>query len=266
MINSIVDIVNLHKDRGLIEDGIIKIHMDNKVMPFNIYTLKFRKGNVPKEEVSKWNEIINEEIKKDRNLYKETREFLSLFLLFEKLKIKTGYIEKSETPDFIYKKDEKTTGIEITKIYVGNEWIAQKLYEDIRAYKLRKNEIEGYVQYKKFQDKITAVNIRGGIVISPVTDDALVEDYIIEIKNKIFEKIRKLIDDYKKFDRNIIFADIVSAKYFNSEEEIKQLSKEIKFYINHLDGISNQGEYYLILRTSNCWIKFDLQSGIYEQI
>ena len=134
MINSITDIVNLHKDRGFIEEGIIKIHIDNKVMPFNIYTLKVRKGNIPKEEVRKWNEIINEEVKKDRNLYKETKEFRSLFLLFEKLKIKIGYIEKSETPDFIYTYNEKTTALEITKIYVGNEWVSQKLYEDIRAY------------------------------------------------------------------------------------------------------------------------------------
>lgn len=266
MINSITDIVNLHKDRGFIEEGIIKIHIDNKVMPFNIYTLKVRKGNIPKEEVRKWNEIINEEVKKDRNLYKETKEFRSLFLLFEKLKIKIGYIEKSETPDFIYTKNEKTTGIEITKIYVGNEWVAQKLYEDIRAYKLRKNEIEGYVQYKKYQDKIKTVSIRGGIVISPITNDALIDDYIIEIKNKIFEKIRKLIDDYQKFDKNIIFADIVSARYFNSEEEIEKLSKEIKFYINHLDGINDEREYTLILRTTNYWIKFNLQDGIYKKV
>ena len=110
-------------------------------------------------------------------------------------------------PDFILERNNKKIGIEITKIYVGNDWVAEKLNEDIQAYKFRKNEIDGYIEYKKYKNKIRTYNIRGGLVIAPMYDEVSMDEYIVEIKNKLFEKIRKLIDDYDKFDKNIIYVN-----------------------------------------------------------
>ena len=118
--NSIDDIIAMYKSEGKIEDAYQKIYFDNKVLTLNTYTLRVRKGNTTKDETRRWNVTINNELKKDRNLSKETREFVSLFELLSKLKIKSGYIQKAESPDFILSKNGEKTGIEITKIYVGN--------------------------------------------------------------------------------------------------------------------------------------------------
>lgn len=266
MINSIDDIINLHSSSGNIEDAYKKIHFDNKVLTLNTFTLRFRKGNTTKEETRKWNITVNNEIKKNRNLQKEIREYNSLFKLFSKLKIKSGYVTKSEMPDFRLERNNKKIGIEITKIYVGNDWVAEKLNEDIQAYKFRRNEIDGYIEYKKYKNKIRTFNIRGGLVIAPMYDEVSMDEYIIEIKNKLFEKIRKLIDDYDKFDKNIIYAEIVTPKFFNEEEDLKKLNEEIKFYIAHLDGINDSREYELILSTKSRTTIFSLNNGTYVQI
>ena len=199
-------------------------------------------------------------------MQKEIREFVSLFRMFEKLKIKSGHIAKSEMPDFILERNNKKIGIEITRIYVGNDWVAEKLNEDIQAYKLRKNEIEGYIQYRKFQNRIKTYAVRGGIVIAPMYDEVSVNEYIIEIKNKLFEKIRKLIDDYAKYDENIIYAEIVTPKFFRTDEEIEKLNEEIKFYIAHLDGINDTNEYKLVLCNKDRWTMFNLRNGTYTKI
>lgn len=266
MLNSIDDVMALHTSAGNIEDAIKKIHIDNKVLPLNTFTLRVTRGNTPKEEVRRWNVTINNEIKKDRSMQKEIREFVSLFRMFEKLKIKSGHIAKSEMPDFVLERNNKKIGIEITRIYVGNDWVAEKLAEDIQAYKLRKNEIEGYIQYKKFQNRIKTYAVRGGIVIAPTYDEVSVNEYIIEIKNKLFEKIRKLIDDYDKYDENIIYAEIVTPKFFRTDEEIEKLNEEIKFYIAHLDGINDDKEYKLVLSNKDRWTIFNLRNGTYTQI
>lgn len=266
MLNSIDDIISLHTSAGNVEDAIKKIHIDNKVLPLNTFTLRVTRGNAPKEEVRRWNVTINNEIKKDRSMQKEIREFVSLFRMFEKLKIKSGHIAKSEMPDFILERNNKKIGIEITRIYVGNDWVAEKLNEDIQAYKLRKNEIEGYIQYRKFQNRIKTYAVRGGIVIAPMYDEVSVNEYIIEIKNKLFEKIRKLIDDYAKYDENIIYAEIVTPKFFRTDEEIEKLNEEIKFYIAHLDGINDTNEYKLVLCNKDRWTMFNLRNGTYTKI
>ena len=266
MLNSIDDIISLHTSAGKIEDAVKKIHIDNKVLPINTFTLRVTRGNASREEVRRWNVTINNEIKKDRNMQKEIREFISIFRMFNKLKIRSGYISKNEMPDFVLERNNKKIGIEITRIYVGNDWVAEKLSEDIQAYKLRKNEIEGYIQYRKFQNRIKTYAIRGGIVIAPAYDEVSVNEYIIEIKNKLFEKIRKLIDDYAKYDENIICAEIVTPRFFNSDEEIKQLNEEIKFYIAHLDGINDDNDYKLILSNKEKWTIFNLKNGTYVQM
>lgn len=265
MLNSIDDIINLHTSSGRIEDAIKRIYLDNKVLMLNTFTLRITRGNATKEEVRRWNLIINNEIKKDRNLQKEIREYISIFKMFNKLGIKSGIIFKNEMPDFVLERNNKRIGIEVTKIYVGNDWVAEKLSEDIQAYKLRKNEIDAYITYKKFQNKIKTYSVRGGIVIAPTYDEVSINDYIIEIKNKLFEKIRKQIDDYNKYDENIIYAEIVTPKFFNSDEEIKKLNEEIKFYVAHLDGINDTNEYKLVLSNKDKWTEFNLKDGTYIQ-
>lgn len=265
MLTSMNDIVNLHVSSGKIEDGIKRIHLDNKVLLLNIFTMRVSRGNASKEEAKHWNVLINNEIRKDRNLQKEIREFVSVFKMFNKLGVRSGAITKHEMPDFVLERNNKKIGIEITKIYVGNDWVAEKLNEDIQSYRLRKNEIEGYIAYRKFQNKIKTYSVRGGIVIAPTYDEVSVNDYIVEIKNKLFEKIRKQIDDYNKYDENIIYAEIVTPKFFNSNEEIEKLNEEIKFYVAHLDGINDINEYKLILSNKNKWTEFNLKDGTYTQ-
>ena len=206
-----------------------------------------------KEEAKRWNLTIHNEVKKDRNLYKETKEFVSLFQLFNRLGIKSGYVKKSESPDFIISRNGEDTGIEITRIYVGNDWIAEKVAEEIKAFRERKRDVAVYDEYRRFRSKIVSFRIRGGTVIMATGEDEISKkEYLVEIKNKIFEKIRKLIDDYKKCKNNIIFVDVVSSLYFSDEEDIKNLNEELKFYISHLDGFSDEGEYNLVLKSGEC--------------
>ena len=101
MLTSIESIIELHNNKGLIEDAYIDIHFDNKILKLNTYTLKFTNVNADKEEVKMWNNRINYELKKNRNLEKEIKEFRILFEALNKLKIKKGYIKKTERPDFV---------------------------------------------------------------------------------------------------------------------------------------------------------------------
>ena len=117
MLNSIESIIELHNSKGLIEDAYIDIHFDDKILKLNTYTLKFYAVNTEKEETKMWNNRLNYELKKNRNLEKEVKEFRILFEALNKLKIKTGYIEKTERPDFVLEIDNKKIGVEITKIY-----------------------------------------------------------------------------------------------------------------------------------------------------
>ena len=87
----------------------------------------------------------------------------------------------------------------------------------------------------------------------------------MQIKNKIFEKIRKQIDDYAKYDYNFIFAEIVFTDYevFNS---IEVLNKEIQYFISHLDILFGEAEFHLILKIGNMWNDFDLKKGTYQTL
>lgn len=266
-LNSIDDIIALHASNGKIEDGYEKIYFDNKVFILNKFTLRVKRGNMSKEEAKRWNLIIQSEVKKDRNLYKETKEFISLFQLFNRLGIKSGYIRKNESPDFIVSRNNEATGVEITRIYVGNDWIAERVSEEIKAFRERKRDTIAYDEYRRFHSKIVSFKIRGGTVIMATGENEISkEEYLIEIKNKIFEKIRKLIDDYKKCKNNVIFVDVVSSVYFSGQEDIEKLNDEIRFYISHLDGFSYDGEYILILKSGKDWTSFDLKNGNYRKI
>lgn len=267
MLNSIDDIISLHTSEGRIEDAYQKISFDSKTFNLNKYSVRISRGNMTKEEAKRWNLTIYNEIKKDRNLYKEVREFNSVFQLINRLGIKSGYLKKYESPDFIISRNEKNIGIEITKIYVGNDWIAERISEEIQAFKDRKRDIASYDEYRKFRSKIVSFKIRGGIVIMPSSENKVsTSEYIIEIKNKIFEKIRKLIDDYRRFDENIIFAEVVSPLFFSTEKELESLNQEMSFYISHLDGFADDRNYRLVLKTSTGWTSFNLKNGTYTNI
>lgn len=267
MISSIENIIELHKNNGDLSEAYKRIHLDEKIFDLNIYTLRIIKGNTNKEEIKKWNAIISREIRKDINLHKEIKEYILVFELFKKLKILKGYIQKSEIPDFIYYHKNKKTGIEVTNIYVGNDWVAEKLKEEIPVYKLKSNDLPGYIEYKRYYNRIKTYNIKGNIVIKPIIDKIFIEDYISQIKNKIFEKIRKLAEEYYIFDNNIIFASIISSHYFNSEEQFNKLNEELKYYISHLElSLDKSKSYELILKTKYKWVKFNIKDGTYRII
>ena len=122
---------------------------------------------------------------------------------------------------------------------------------------------EAYINYKKYDGRIKTYKTEKGIVVKAVKDKSLKDEEIIQIKNKIFEKIRKQIDDYNKYDYNYIFAEIVFTAY-EELEHFEKLSKEINFLISHLDAIWGNAEYHLILKVGNHWADFDLRRGEYK--
>lgn len=264
MINSIEDIVDLHISEGKLEDAYLKLHMDNKVMMLNRYTLRVRRGNAPKLEVKSWNLDIYNCIKKNRNLTKEIKEFISLFQYFEKAKIKSGYIEKAETPDFILTKDNVKTGIEITKIYIGNDWVADKLNEEIKEFRLRKSELDGYIEYKNYRDRVTTYKVRGGLAILPNVSSITPEEYVVELKNKIFTKVRKLSDDYNKFENNIIFVDVVSSNVFKETFDKNKMCEELNYYVTYIESNFENINAKVVLKLGDEFIEFDLTKRDYK--
>ena len=266
MIDSINDIIDLHESKGKIEEAYIKIHIDNKVMMLNKYTIRVRRGNAPKEEIREWNIDIFSHIKRNRNILKEVKEFISLFEYLERAKIKSGYIERSETPDFILTRNGEKTGIEITKIFIGNDWAANKLNEEVKEYRLRKNEVEGYLEYKKYQNRVTTYQVRGGLMIAPNTANISIDDYIAELKNKIFIKVRKLTDDYLKFENNIIFAEVVSSEMFKQKYDKEKMCKELNYYVNYIEADFSNMEAKVIMKIGNEMIEDNLKEKNYQMI
>jgi hypothetical protein len=264
--NSIDDIIDLHNSSGSIEGAIKKIHIDDKYMNLNTFTLRVFGGNVTKREKRNWDIAINNAIKRERNLYKEVHEYLTIFEFLNKIEIKNGYIEKSEKPDFILNYNNKKYGIEVSKIYVGNEWVANRINEEIKQYKFRQKELEGYIEYRNYQERIKTFKIRGGLAIMPIADDISLDEYIIEIKNKILEKIRKLLEIYDRKDINIILINVISPLYFNEPNEIEQLNKEFKNFIADLKEKFDDKEYYVVLKTTKNWTKFNLKDNEFETL
>ncbi len=266
MLNSIGDIIELHKHKGNIEDAYINIPFDNKTLKLNTYTLKFVTVNSEKNETKNWNNILNFEIRKNRNLHKEISEFRILFEAFNKLKIQSGYVLKSESPDFVLERNNKKTGIEITKIYSGNDWVVEKLIDDIKTYSISNKEIDGYIKYKKYTNKIKTYRINGNLVIKPVNKIEDESKLKVKMKNKIFEKIRKMFDDYNNYDNNVILAEIVNSKYLDIIDNLKDFNDELTFYINHLEKEFNEMEYLLLIKIDEAWIKFDLKRHIFTKL
>lgn len=266
MVSSIENIIELHKSSGNIEDAYIKIHIDEKILNLNIFSLKVTAIEADVEDVEIWNDRISQELKRDRELEKEAKEYASVFELLNKLKIKSGFIQKSECPDFMITKNNQTVGIEVTKIYVGYDWMVEKIEADIKEYRLEKNDIEGYIEYKKAGDKVELFDENGKILLSPKLLPKMNEEYQIKIKNKLYEKIRKQVDEYKQFDLNIIYADITNPEYFDDITDLDSFSKEVVYYINHLDVNMDLATYKLILKMNSKWIELNLNDGSYKLI
>ena len=263
MINFTNDIIELHEAKGNIEDAYLRIHMNKKIMMLNKYTLRVRRGNAPREEIKEWNMDIYRNVKKNRNLTKEIKEFTSLFEYLNKARIKSGYIEKSETPDFIITRNNKKIGIEISKVYIGNDWVANKLSEEVKEFKMRKSELEGYIEYKKYKDRVKTYKVRGGIIILPNTIDISADDYIAEFKNKIFTKIRKLVDDYLKFEENVIFIEVVSSDFFKQKFDKAKMCDELNYYVNYIEADFNNMIAKVVLKIDNEFIEYNLNEKNY---
>lgn len=266
MVNSIEDIIELHKNYGNIEDAIIKIHIDEKILGLNIFSLKVTPIEATKEDVEIWNDRIAQELKKDKELEKEVREFATVFEFLNKMKVRSGVIRKNECPDFVITRNETSIGIEVTKIYVGYDWMVEKIAAEIKEYRLEKEDIEGYIEYRKAGDKVEFYNENGAITLSPKLFPLMNEEYQVKIKNKLYEKIRKQIDEYEKFDVNIIYADITSPEYFDDITDLDAFSKEVVYYMHHLDANMNFADYRLVIKINSKWIELNLNDGTYKLI
>lgn len=264
MINSIEDVVMLHESKGNIEDSFIQIHFDELILKLNIFTLKFYTVNGERSETKKWNKRLEFEIRKNRELYKEIREYRVLFEVLNKLKIKAGYLEKSESPDFILMRNNKTIGIEITKIYSGNDWAVEKIKNDIKTYGIQPKEVEGYIEYKKLNNKIKTYTLKNKLIIKALNKQEENKNLKIKMKNKILEKIRKLFDEYRLFDENIILADIVSPEYFGTIKDFELFNNELTFYINHLEENFDEKDYILFIKIGDKFGRFDLKNHIFD--
>lgn len=266
MENPIYDVMNSHKSSGEIKDAYIKVHMDDMVLNLNTFTLKMTKVKATQKDIKIWNQMVENELERNKQLQKEINEFNTVFKLLNKFKIRSGKITKTECPDFVLERKGKSIGIEVTKIYVGYDWLVEKLSHDLEEYKLEKENIEGYIEYKKASDKVEIYNDGKRIILTPKINPELEEEYNIDIKNKIFEKIRKLLDNYKKYDINIIFAEITSPEYFEDITDLDKFSKEIMYYIAHLEENLSLLEYRLIIKINKKWIEINLKNGTYQAI
>ena len=125
-------------------------------------------------------------------------------------------------------------------------------------------DAEGYIEYKKFTNKIITYKIKENLVIKPLNKKEDTENFEITLKNKILEKVRKMFDEYVNYDTNVILANVVSPKYFEDLNNIEKFNEELTFYINHLEINTLNKEYILLMKLDNKWLKFDLKNHTCE--
>ena len=120
------------------------------------------------------------------------------------------------------------------------------------------------MEYKKYQGKVNTYKVRGGLIISPNTDNISVEDYITELKNKIFIKVRKLADDYLKFENNIIFVEVVSSEFFKQQFDKQKMCEELNYYVHYIEADFQHIVAKVILKIGNEFIEYNLTQGNYR--
>ncbi len=264
-IDYINEIINNHRNKGMLEEAMCVTIIDNYLVKYNKYNLKLKKINFSNFNTNYYNSKINTELKKNSTLYKEIREFNLLFRFFEKLNINHGYIKKTECPDFEFNANGISYGIEVTRLYAGNDWVAEKLHNEIVAFNLTSKQFKEYISNSKYQNRVKAINNNDRIKVKAIKEENFEQEEIIQIKNKLFEKIRKQLDDYQKYDVNYIFAEIVYTGY-KQVESYADLSDEISSYVSHLDVNFDKTEFHLILKNGNVFVDFDLKNRNYKFI
>ena len=164
------------------------------------------------------------------------------------ISVENGYVEKRECPDFMLKTNEKTIGVEITKIYAGNDWVAEKLNDDIKTYNIDKKDIPGYIEYKKFESKIktyafvgpsgTGKSYRAQMVASERGISYIIDDGLLIKENEVIAGVSA-----KKAATKI---ETVKKALFNNQDEADEIKKAFRKY---------RPESILILGTSDNMIK-----------
>lgn len=254
-------IIQGRQREGRLEEANRGIRIYGRSCYYNCYTLRLYQHHSSSLKMSSLNAQIMKTVKLNATTYKEVREFQLLFRFFSRLQIHTGYLKKSETPDFLLQREGQMYGIEVTRIYTGNDWIAEKLHQEVEARRWNQKKLEQYIHEKKYDGKIRTFQTPKGIVVKAVKEKTLRKEEIIQIKNKLFEKIRKQNDDYQKFEHNYIFAEIVFAGY-QEQAILETLNAEIRFVISHLDLVFGKEEYHLIVKIGNVWKDYDLKRGV----
>ena len=260
------EIMACHKSKGMLEESMGVTIIDNNLVKFNKFTLRVSKIKASDVDINYYNAMIIKRIKRDSTFFKEIREFNQLFRFFDRLNIRRGYIKKTETPDFEFSKDGMTYGIETTRIYTGNDWVAEKIQNDIVAYKLSDKTFKEYLKNNRYAGRIRQhYKPSGDVNVSAVKSEEFSSAEVVQIKNKIFEKIRKQLDDYKKFDFNYIFVEIVYSGY-KEISSYDELNLEIQYFVTHLDVNFGNIDFHLVLKNGNNFVDFNLKDGTYKFI
>ncbi len=259
------EIVSSHRSKGYIDECDAITIIDDNLVKYNKYTLKLSSIKSSSIQIGYYNAQLSKYLKTQTSIYKEIREFNQVFRFLNKMNIRTGYIKKTETPDFELFKMGKSYGIEVTKIYCGNDWVAEKIHNDITAYRLTEDKFKDYLSTSKYSHRIKSYIKNNKIKVEALKETEFKEEETIQIKNKIFEKIRKQLDDYQKFDYNYIFAEIVYTGY-KEAHMYETINDEIKYFVSHLDANFGNSEFHLILKNGNRFVDFNIKDGTFKDI
>lgn len=259
------ELINGHVNKGEIGNRYAVTIIDNSLVKFDKFTLKLSRLHGSHMDMRVQNAQLIKLIKAKSNLYKEIREFNLLFRFFNKLGICEGFIRKTERPDFEFNHNGMNYGIEVTRIYTGNDWAAEKVNTEITSYKMTNEQFYNYIHHGNYNSKVKVEDKNKRHIVKAIKHSEFKEDEINKIKNKLFEKIRKQIDEYDKFDINYIFAEVVFTGYKELKDIVK-LNEELHYFVSHLDIIWGKNKFHLLLKVGNTFIDFNLRKGTYKII
>ena len=154
---------------------------------------------------------------------------------------------------------------EETYLFENSEFITfTQANEEIKEFRLRKNELDGYMMYKKYNEKVSTYKLREGLIILPNTKDITIDDYMVELKNKIFTKVRKLSDEYQKFENNIIFVDVVSSDILRNKFDKNEMCRELNFFVSHIESDFARSNVKVVMKLGSEFIEYNLSRGDYN--